>query len=354
MRISFVLPSLPRQISGGTKVVFEYANFLADNNDITIYYMVDKCLNKYPVPKSLRRKFGRIVAPIYPRWIKLSSKVHVKGVYSKDQVECGDVVIATAIRTSYFVKSLNDNCGKKAYFIQDFENWSFSDEEVYASYRFGMANIVIAKWLKDIVEKKSGNKAFYVSNGINEDVFFEQNPIETRNLHTITFHYRSEPIKGCTYAIEVIKKIKQVYKDTEVFVIGREKRPDSLPQWCNYIENASAKEVAAINNKATIFLCTSVSEGFGLPGLEAMSCGCALVTTDYSGAMEYAVDGKNALVSATKDVNGLANNIIRLFSDNELLYKISREAINTGKNHSFQISAAKFQNILTEICKIGG
>lgn len=352
MQVSFILPSLPRQISGGTKIIFEYANYLVEKgDDVTIYYMVDKCLNKYCIPKIIGMEFGRIVAFRYPKWIKLSNKIQIKGVYLANQVAKGDIVIATAIRTSFFVKSLSHTCGKKAYFIQGFENWSFSDEEVYQSYQLGMSNIVIARWLKDIVEQKSGQEAFYVSNGIDNNIFFAVNPVKKRKSHTIAFHYRSETIKGATYAIEVIKKIKNKYCDTEVYVIGREERPKELPQWCQYIKNASAQEVAKIDNEVEVFLCTSVSEGFGLPGLEAMACGCALVTTNYLGAMEYAVHGKNSLVEPVKDIEGLTDAVSRLFDDDELRGRISKEAILTGREYSFRNSAIKFRNILIEICE---
>lgn len=349
MKISFVLPSLPRQISGGTKIVFEYANYLASNNEVTIYYMVDKCLRKYHVPQCIGFLFGRIVAPFYPKWIRISSNIQVRGVYKKNQVKEADFVIATARRTADFVKELPKDCGEKAYFIQDFENWSYTDEEVYDSYRFGMVNIVIAQWLKDIVEKQTHQIAYYIRNGINTNVFKIKEPIKERKVRTVAFHYRSEAIKGGECAIAVIKSLKQKYKDLEVFVVGREERPQELPAWCYYIHNASPQQISDINNKVSIFLCTSIIEGFGLPGLEAMACGCALVTTDYLGAREYAVDGKNSLIAPVNDINGLVDRVSELFDNNELRIKIATDAAGMAMHYSFNDSAGNFLKILENI-----
>lgn len=358
MRISFILPSLSRRISGGEKVVFEYANYMANRNDeVVIYYMVDKCLSKYPIPHIIAINIGRMVAARYPVWFKLSDNIRVKGVYRADQVAAADVVVATAVRTSFFVDTLREECGKKAYFIQDFENWSFTDDDVYKSYELGMFNIVISRWLKNIVEDKSGKHAFYVSNGIDDRFFFTVNSSEKRESHTLAFHYRSEPGKGAMYAIEVVKKLKSRYNDLKVYVIGRENCPETLPTWCKYIQNASMQEVANINNMVSVFLCTSISEGFGLPGLEAMACGCALVTTAYLGAMEYAIHEKNSLIAPVGDIDTLVDSVSRLFDNDVLRSNISKEASVTGKEHSLRNSARKFRNVIEKIyekdkCKI--
>ena len=39
------------------------------------------------------------------------------------------------------------------YLIQDFENWGRSDMEVLESYKLGLMNITISKWLKEKVEE---------------------------------------------------------------------------------------------------------------------------------------------------------------------------------------------------------
>ena len=57
-----------------------------------------------------------------------------------------------------------------------------------------------------------------------------------------------------------------------------------------------------ILNYASIFICSSINEGFGLTGAESMACGCALATTSYPAVFEYAVDKKNCLVSPVKDI----------------------------------------------------
>jgi glycosyltransferase involved in cell wall biosynthesis len=55
-----------------------------------------------------------------------------------------------------------------------------------------------------------------------------------------------------------------------------------------------------------------------------MACRCALVTSDNGGCLDYAINGKTALVSPPRDIDRLSENIIRLMDDKKLLESISQ------------------------------
>ncbi|EJG42216.1 eps5M domain protein [Streptococcus pneumoniae 2070108] len=62
-----------------------------------------------------------------------------------------------------------------------------------------------------------------------------------------------------------------------------------------------------------------------------MACGCALVSTAYSGVFEYAIDGENALLSPIKDSVSLATNIIKLIRNHDLRLSIATQATKDMK-----------------------
>jgi glycosyltransferase involved in cell wall biosynthesis len=70
-----------------------------------------------------------------------------------------------------------------------------------------------------------------------------------------------------------------------------------------------------IYNNSRLFLQPSHHEGFGYTAVEAMACGCALVTTDNGGSRDYAVDTETALVVPPGDPSGLADSAERLLRD---------------------------------------
>ena len=112
------------------------------------------------------------------------------------------------------------------------------------------------------------------------------------------------------------------------------------------LNTISNNDVSKINNRSQVFLCTSIEEGFGLPGLEAMACGCAVVSTAYEGIFEYAIDRENALLSPIKDVDAMINNVIMLFENDELRKKIVDNGMKTAKERSFKKAADEFENII--------
>ncbi len=79
-----------------------------------------------------------------------------------------------------------------------------------------------------------------------------------------------------------------------------------------------------------VFVCNSWEEGFGLPGIEAICCGAALVTTDTRGSRDYAVHGTTALVSPPRDPAALTRNVISLMRDPEARLRL----VAAGQAHA--------------------
>lgn len=343
MKINIIFPCLATKASGGHKVLYEYANKLVKKGyDITCYYLPSNTFYQLKLPEFLRIKilkyFIKFIGP--SKWFKLDRRIKNELCVN---IREADIIIATAVETVEIVANQKPEKGKKIYFIQDFENWNYSEEYLYSTYNLGFINIVVSNWLKNIVDKYSSSFSYLISNGINTKVFYNQN--NERINHSIVFQYRSAGYKGCKYSIDVIEKLHEIYKDLHVDVISIEPKPSSLPNYCTYHHKLTADEIARINNQNQVFLCTSIEEGFGLPGLEAMACGCVVVSTCYEGVLEYAVDGKNALLSSVKDVDSIVKNIIKVFNDNELRDSLIKEGNKTVKERSIDNSVSLLENI---------
>lgn len=346
MKITILFHTSPRVAGGGTKVLYEYANYLVRRgNCVEIVYMANQLWSNFHFPEKIRRFLALKSIKRRPTWFELDKRIVKYGVFdvNNETIHDADAIVITDVRTTDPVSRLDENKGKKIYMIQDFENWVLPDEKVYETYSLDFKHITVAKFLSNMVDAHSGSKAVCVPNGINTELFKVTIPIEKRKRHSIAFHYRSNPQKGSRYAFETIKILQEKYSDLDVTVVSIEKKPSDLPKNCKFIHGASPQEVADINNSVSVFMCTSVIEGFGLPGLEAMACGCALVTTDYTAVHEYAENQYNALISPVKDAESMAKNIIRLFEDDTLRMKIAQNAVATGAERSLEISAKKFE-----------
>lgn len=353
MKTNILFPSISRNATGGHKVVYEYANRMAeDGYDVVIYYLPNELFTRYKIPEFLRvpmtKAYGDLIGP--RTWFPLNKKIKTKVIDKADKMRSADVTMATAVETSVPVYHLGKEYGKKLYFIQDFENWNASDQYVFDSYRLGMKNLVVSNWLKIIVDQYSVSESILIPDGIDTSIFFE-NKEQVRKKHSIVFQYRKNPIKGGEYALETVELLHNKYPDLTVSIISTERDKPQLPAYCNYCFSLTPVQVAEVNNRSEVFICSTIDEGFGLPGLEAMACGCAVCSTDYTGVHEYVVDGYNALLSPIRDPQAMADNVSRLFDDDELRNQIVANGIKTGKEKSVDNSYKKFKSVLEETIK---
>jgi len=96
-------------------------------------------------------------------------------------------------------------------------------------------------------------------------------------------------------------------------------------------------ELAILYRNANLLLLPSLYEGFGLPLLEAMSCGCAVVTSNGGALAEVA--GNGAQVFDTKDVAGLAGAVCDLLTDKKILGRWRDAALKRSLEFSWTQAA---------------
>lgn len=353
MIIQFVLDGISRLPCGGFKIVFEYANRLAERG----YYVrilfdvehVGQTHFKF-LPPLLRLILGKYAVLYYPRWFHLSKQVKKIPISSinDSEVPDADVIVATAVGTADPVFKLSQCKGNKLYLIQDYETWNnWTDEMVRKTYQLGMKNIVITHWLKKIVYD-SGSESVLIPNGLDFHIFYITVPIQERNPHTISMLYHLGEHKGSVYGIQALKILKGKYPDLEVTLFGVPKRPERLPSWIHYVRRATEKQLNDIYNHSAVYLCPSIKEGFGLTGAEAMACGCAYVASDYGGVHEYTEEGRNVLLSMPKDVNGLVDHISYLFDDNNRRIQLAEQGHQDIQKLNWDKSVDLLEQVIRE------
>ena len=109
------------------------------------------------------------------------------------------------------------------------------------------------------------------------------------------------------------------------------------------LNNVTDKELRSIYASASIFIYPSLYEGFGIPILEALSCGVPVITTD-NGCFREA-GGSACQYIDPSDHNHLAEKISLLLSDSDL----RKACRNLGMEHIKQFSEEKIAQNLSKI-----
>jgi glycosyltransferase involved in cell wall biosynthesis len=98
-----------------------------------------------------------------------------------------------------------------------------------------------------------------------------------------------------------------------------------------------AEDVPVFYSAAEVFVYPSLYEGFGLPVIEAMSCGVPVITSRGSSLEEVA--GTAALSIDPLDVEAIAQAIVKVLSDIELRKQLSEAGLARSKLFNYEDAA---------------
>jgi len=331
--------------------MYEYANRLNDlGYSVHITYPLKTQFMKYRLPYWMRLMLSYIEGFRTNNWFKFNPSITMSYVTSlKDgNLPDADIIITTWWATALEVGKLTPSKGRKINLIQGFEDWEGHTDLLYSSYKIPeMTNVVVASYLKEIVTSCSSNRTELISNAVDTNQFYISNPVEKREQHTVCMNYSIQPIKGSEYGVEALRILKDKYPYLTADLFGICPKPDNLPDWITY--HRSPDNLHDIYNRNSIFISNSLTEGFGLVSVEAMSCGCALVCTDILGHREYAIDNKTALLAEPKNPVDMADKVSSLIDDDEKRLKLAYEGYAFVKNFSWDEAVKKMDALIKEL-----
>lgn len=352
MNITFIMAD--PNMSGGDRVCAIYAKRLADKgHNVNVIAPKKKLLNLKQQIKRLINGFGWLSpkAQLQNHFALLGVKVvylEAGLVMEGTGLPNADVVIATWWETAEWVNKFPEPKGKKVYFIQHLEIHDYLPKNrVENTYKMNFYMITIAHWLVAIMEKKF--HARYVSlvpNGVSLETFFA--PPRTRQLiPTIGFLYSDITFKGVRTALKVIERLKARTPQLRVLCFGITEPGGTFPGYIEHITNPDQDDIRNIYAQCDVWLCCSLSEGFGLTILEAMACRVPAVSTKCGGPEDFIRQGENGFLCDVNDVDGLTNAALQVLnSSSEDWLALSDAALATAKRYNWDDATILFEQAL--------
>ena len=152
--------------------------------------------------------------------------------------------------------------------------------------------------------------------GVDVDLFRPLPSVAPVPGRLITTASADVTMKGLSYLLEALAKLRTERSDVHLVVIGKRKpggRSDEtihrlgLEDHVAFVSGVPDERIIELYNEAQLAVVPSLYEGFSLPAIEAMSCGTPLVATS-GGALPEVVgrDGETALVVPPGDSEALA------------------------------------------------
>lgn len=110
-------------------------------------------------------------------------------------------------------------------------------------------------------------------------------------------------------------------------------------QGIHYLQNISNNDLARFYSNALLFIFPSFFEGFGLPVLEAMSCGCPVITSNTTSLKEVAADA--ALTVNPDEPEDIFSALTAMLENESLRSSMAVKGIDRSAQFCWNVTAAK-------------
>jgi|TARA_B100000315_G_scaffold37447_1_gene32019 hypothetical protein len=353
VKINFLLPHA--RLSGGVKVLLEYANRLQKMGHQVRAFIPCTTPKWYRLgeKREIRKRGLQILPPETVDWMDNTLAIEVFPEPGERYLPDSDILVASAWQNAEAAAQLPLEKGVLFYFIQHYESlWTRHKNRAIKTYDLPCRKLANSTWIKNTLTEKHGQNAEVLVIPVDRDVFFCKEK-KWNSIRRVCMLHHDYNWKGYAGGIEVIREVMTQGRKVQLVVFG-EKLEDPQPLFdaagfdFEYHYRPTRERLRKIYTSCDIFLCPSWYEGLGLPAMEAMACRCALVTADTGGGLDYATDGHTALVSPSRDIKGLSQNLIRLLDDEALLKLLSQNGCRKISEFDWQESCDRLIHLFEE------
>ena len=168
---------------------------------------------------------------------------------------------------------------------------------------------------------------------------------------------RFDPYKNVPGLIRCFKQTADEVPEARLVVVGhRDPRyPEAfaeagrlrLGKKIIFVDGASEEELVSLYNRARFLVLPSFYEGFGLPPLEAMACGTAVIVSNRASLPE--VVGEAGIIVDAADESALARALTGVWRDDALRRDLGKRGRARARNFSWQRAAGQTLDAYREI-----
>lgn len=340
LKTVFLLPN--KGVGGGVRAIVRFGNeLLARGHRVRIFYRDDI----RGVTNRCRRMYRQLRGKTHD-WLQDFKGPSFKYGELEPRIFSSDeLIVSMCARTTFDVWNLPANIGVKILYCHgaEIENW----EMMLESWKLPIPKIAVSSHLVDRVKTEVGQDIIGVApDGVDTSEYFPCLPDKDRTGVGGSFGWSQSKDPAST--IRVMRMLRRRLPMIPLYSFGCGRKSMELRNVI-YKRQPTILEARKIYSRCKVWFLTSVSEGFGLPILEAMACGCAVVSTDCGGPRDIIVNGVNGFLVGVGNTGAMVCKIVALYQDDDLRKKICRNAMKTVRDFTWSEGAAKLENYLLSI-----
>ncbi len=313
MKITFVMPGAA---GGGARMVARFAaGLLERNHDVRILHPEARATWR----NRLRNAYLGLRYRGREGWLRtFPGEIRPYRTLSAELIGRNDFLIGVGVDCVLAIADFPDPCGTKVHSCHGRENWR--GETMERAWRLSMPRIVTTTHLVDEMRRRDTTDDIFVAHyGIDRTEYYPSlGPEQRSGVGTV---YHGANVKDPRTMLNVLRLLAERRPGTPLYSFGTFPRPRGMPEPVHYVRLPTLDAARGLYSRSRVWFCTSLTEGFALPPLEAMACGCAVVTTDCGGPSDFIESGTNGFIVPVGDSEALTSNIVKLLDDEALRRK---------------------------------
>lgn len=329
------------EVSGAVKIVIEHANRL-NNRGVRV-----SIVSHFPQPDWLQVEVPFIQVPF--------------GLELAKGIPLCDVIVATY--WDQIQACIETQIAPVVYFEQGdlhlFHPEELSDQQrtfVNVQMKLPEYIMTVSQTAASLIKGLYHKNAEIIHNAVDNSIF-------QANLGKKTTKHASKPyilmlgsdqvpFKGIADIVEAFEQVRVMYPDIQLRWITPDSPVTEAAKIADEVYVSPPQEtIANLFREAALFISGSHYESFSLPVLEAMACGCPVVTTANVGVQEYARHEHNAILVDIGDVKAMADGMLILLRDEEQRLRLRQQGIETAKQFQWGNVISKLHQYLLDVAQ---
>lgn len=356
-KITFIVPGRGTKPVGGFRMIYEYANKLTMLDfDVCIVHVACLLKSHFFVAGLGRFIYRLLFYRFYKPWFNLDKKIRIKWVFIPGSyyIPDADFIVASSWETAEYVAIYPQSKGKKFYLIQGNESefprvvkngWQ---ERVKNTWNYPMQKVTVSSWLSEKLTER-GVISQKIFNGIDQENFFVSNAPENRIATTVIMLYHDSIAKGSYDGITALRSVKINFPALKVILFGVPARPEGLEDWFSYYRLPDRDQLRNLYNQSAIFISPSHTEGWGLPVIESMLCGCSVLTSDIGGFKDFVINEVTGLTFEVKNINDISEKIAYLIKNDQIRFNFAHAGETFVKRFSWDNAIKQFVDLTKSV-----
>eukprot|EP00873_Tetraselmis_striata_P033293 jgi/Tetstr1/453557/TSEL_040525.t1 len=335
LTVAYMLPH--HNITGGMKCLVEHIRLLQSRGHITVAVHRSESATRAMPPWTEVEADHDVICNLRQR---LND---VYDVHTIDVVVVAELLLGVPAPILYWEQGHEWLFGDPVRF-QAAHNYLEQDQLFHMAMHLPVALASVSTAVQDILKQEFRRESLLLPNSIDCERFrpgpksgnWALAGVPAKKRKVLLVGNPTLQLKGFDVAIAVLQAVNCVIPIHVTWICQVEPTVATLPSLAaatfemTYVVKPKQEDLPALYRGHDLFLFTSHYEAWGMPVMEAMASGLAVVTTNCLGVMSFAQDGSNCMLANTNDAAACARLVVQVLNDGRLRSKLQRNARATA------------------------